>query len=320
MMTSRSDQGLIIWRLTDGKPGHEKQTLGLAHALLRKRPGACFDLPAPSRATALLPWLQGRFPAGKGLPAPDILLGAGHATPFSLLAARRASGGRFGGKAVVLMKPSLPLVLFDLCLIPEHDHPPVRNNVVAIRGVLNDVRSAANASPAQGLMLIGGVSGHYVWDDGAVGAAVAAIAASTPDVAWRLTTSRRTPAGFLQALPRPLPDNLVVLPHEQTGPGWLERALQEAGQVWVTQDSVSMLYEALTAGAGVGLLGLPAAHASRVGRGLEKLVAEGWVTPFDAWHAGQPLPHPARTFNEADRVAGLIVDKWFAQATHSRAA
>ncbi len=322
----RSRPPLIIWRLTDGKPGHEKQTLGLSHALLRKHPGKCFDIAAPARGESLLQWLLGRFPPGRDLPAPDLLIAAGHATHFALLAARRALGGKFGGKTVVLMKPSLPLALFDLCVIPEHDNPPVRNNVIPIRGVLNNVQTSTHLSPDQGLMLIGGVSGHNGWDDAQVGSAVVKIAAGTPQVAWRLTTSRRTPATFLAALPRPLPDNLELLPHEATGPGWLERALSEAGQVWVSEDSVSMLYEALTAGAAVGLLRLPglpgATRVGRVGGGINKLVAEGRVTPFEAWRPGSPLPLPTCTFNEAERIAGLIVEKWLPHpaAKHSSAA
>jgi mitochondrial fission protein ELM1 len=303
MMTSRSDRPLIIWRITDGKPGHEKQTLGLARALLKSRPGKCIDLAAPARSEALKQWLLGRFSAGLGLPAPDILLGAGHATHFALLAARRA----YGGKTVVLMKPSLPLSWFDLCVIPEHDNPPQRRNVIPVQGVLNNVQASQATSLENGLMLIGGVSSHYGWDDISVGAAVVKIAQSTPQVSWQLTTSRRTPATFLSALPQPLPKNLEMMPHTTTGPGWLEQALAESGQVWVTEDSVSMLYEALTAGAGVGLLRLPSARDTRVRRGVGKLIENGWVTPFEAWRNGEPPPLPEREFNEAKRVAEQIL-------------
>ncbi len=315
-MTSRSDRPLIIWRITDGKPGHEKQTLGLARALLKSRPGKCIDLAAPARSEALKQWLLGRFSAGLGLPAPDILLGAGHATHFALLAARRA----YGGKAVVLMKPSLPLSWFDLCVIPEHDNPPARDNVLRIRGVLNDVQAAAASSPDKGLILIGGASSHYRWDDAKIGAATMAIAQSTPQITWQLTTSRRTPSTFLAALPQPLPNNLILLPHNATGPGWLEHTLAQASQVWVTEDSVSMVYEALTASAGVGLLRLPmlseAPRNSRVRNGVEKLVAEKSVTPFDAWQAGASLPRPGTAFNEAERISRLILTRFANHASH----
>lgn len=297
---------MIIWRFTDGKPGHEKQSLGLVHALLRNRSGQCFDLPAPSRATAFLHWLRGSFPQASGLPKPDLLIGAGHATHFALLAARRAGGG----KAIVLMQPSLPLSWFDLCIVPEHDQPTERDNVIAIRGVLNDVQPSPTRPPDQGLMLIGGTSSHFGWDDAAVSTAVIKIAQSSRNIAWQLTTSRRTPPTFLASLPSPLPGNLSLVPHQETGKGWLEQALARASQVWVTEDSVSMMYEALTAGAGVGLLQLASKRDSRVQRGVKKLVAEKWVTPFIAWTPGATLARPPQPFNEAERVAGLILTRY----------
>jgi mitochondrial fission protein ELM1 len=305
-MTLTPETPLTIWRFTDGKPGHEKQTLGLAHALLRHRAGKCHDIPAPGRGMALLYWLQGRFPASAALPAPDLLLGAGHATHFALLAARRA----YGGKAVVLMKPSLPLNWFDACVIPQHDQPSCKNNVLAINGVLNAVQPTGALSPSEGLMLIGGVSAHFRWDNVHVAANVRRIADATPHIQWKLTTSRRTPAEFLAVLGQPLPSNLKLYPHEETGPGWLEQALTLAGQVWVTEDSVSMLYEALTAGAGVGLIRLDDPHDTRVRRGVEQLVAERRVTPFEAWQAGAALTAAPGGFNEATRVAQWLLQRF----------
>jgi mitochondrial fission protein ELM1 len=301
---------LVIWRLSDGKPGHEKQTQGLARALLKNRSGVCHTLTAPAPLPSLAHWLTGRFPPGRSLPAPDIILAAGHTTHFALLAARRARGG----EAVLLMRPSLPLFLFDLCLIPEHDSPPRRDNVIPLRGVLNDVATIPDKDPGQGLMLIGGVSAHYRWDDQAVWRAIETIARSQPGVTWRLTTSRRTPESFLKSAPAGLPVNLCLIPHMQTGPGWLESALTDCAQAWVTEDSVSMLYEALTAGAAVGLLRLPALRSSRVRRGVESLLAEGWITAYDDRRAGDPLTTTGLRFNEAERVAPLILDKLSAAA------
>ncbi len=216
--------------------------------------------------------------------------------------------GNPDGKAVVLLKPSLPLALFDLCIIPEHDNPPHRLNIMAVRGVLNDVQTSAISSPDQGLMLIGGISSHFGWDDASVAAAVSKIALTTPQVRWQLTISRRTPPTFLASLAHPLPNNLTLVPHNETGSGWLEQALTAAGQVWVTEDSVSMLYEALTAGAGVGLLRLPDPRNSRVRRGVDELVAAGWVTPFEAWQPGLILPRLSVQFNEAERVSARLLN------------
>ena len=155
---------LVVWRLCDGKVGHESQSQGLAEALGRRVPTEYFDLGCLSPARALRAWLCGRFPPGEALPAPDLILGAGHRTHLNLLAARRARGGR----AVVLMKPTLPCACFDLCLVPEHDDPPRHGKVLPTQGALNPIRPAAAASPERGLILIGGPSEHHGWDTAAI--------------------------------------------------------------------------------------------------------------------------------------------------------
>ena len=48
----------IIWRLTDGKPGHESQSLGLAHALQRMRPCQLIDIPVSGKLAPFYQWLS----------------------------------------------------------------------------------------------------------------------------------------------------------------------------------------------------------------------------------------------------------------------
>jgi mitochondrial fission protein ELM1 len=103
-------RSLIVWRILDGKPGHEKQTRGLSQALASLVPVSLHDLPSNRRWRDWLHWLGGTFPAGQDLPRPDLILIAGHATHWAGLAARRAHGGRL----IVLMRPSLPRGWFDL--------------------------------------------------------------------------------------------------------------------------------------------------------------------------------------------------------------
>lgn len=296
---------LILWRLSDGKPGHDKQSLGLAAALGRQTPVRCHDIRLPQPGTGWGAWLTGRFGPGRPLPPPDLILGAGHATHLPMLAARRAHGGRL----IVLMKPSLPLFLFDLCLIPRHDRPPRRDNVIPTRGALNTVLHAGHPDPARGLILVGGPSPHFRWDGERVLAQIRDILAAGPEVGWTLTTSRRTPADFLAGLGNP--PGLTRLPHDRTPEGWLEAELASSGQVWVTPDSVSMVHEALTAGCPTGLLDLEAHPASRVARGIEALVAEGYVTPMAAWRTRPTLTPPPAPLQEAERCARLILERWF---------
>jgi mitochondrial fission protein ELM1 len=298
---------LVVWRFSDGKAGHDNQTRGLAEALAHLRPVETCTLNPLPPAAALQGWLLGRLPSWNGLPAPGLLLGAGHRTHLSLLAARRTRGG----KVVVLMRPSLPLSLFDLCLIPEHDAPPTRANVLATRGALNRIQPSAAQDPRQGLLLIGGPSEHFGWDDVALRQSIAALVAADPAMQWTLTTSRRTPPGFLEGLSGLTDARLTVVPVAATGPDWLPAQLAQAAQAWVTADSVSMVYEGLTSGAAVGILDVPRKRASRISRGLDRLAAEGWVTSFADWRQRRHLPRPPGVFNEAERCARWIVERWF---------
>ncbi len=299
-------QRLILWLVTDGKPGHRSQLEGLARALARHAEVDARWIDAPTRGASLAALLRGRFPAGDGLPDPDFVVGCGHATHLPVLAARRARGGR----SVILMKPSLPLGWFDLCVIPQHDHPPARDNVIATRGVLNTARASVHQKPTQGLFLIGGPSKHHKWDDKTLLTQIRQVVKETPDMRWALTTSRRTPPATVEALAALRRVGVEVIPFEQTDPGWVIDAITVSSQVWVTEDSVSMIYESLTSGAATGLLWVPRQDLDRVTEGVEQLVKEGLVTPFLAWKETHLLVKPPVPINEADRVAQHVLSWW----------
>lgn len=296
----------VVWRFSDGKPGHDNQTLGLIQALDRIVSIEAHSLAPLSSVQALRCLVTGHLPASAGLPSPALIVGAGHRTHLSLLAARRARGGR----VVVLMRPSLPLCCFDLCLVPEHDDPPDRDNVLATRGALNRIRPSVSHDPRQGLFLIGGPSAHFDWDDEGIWREIETILEAEPEKNWTLTTSRRTPAGFLDSRRHRKVDNLAVVPFVETSPDWLPEQLTRAGAVWVSADSVSMVYEALTAGAALGILDVPRRAESRVSRGLERLIEEGWVQPFQVWRREKKLSRPERAFDEAARCATWIYERW----------
>ena len=99
-------------------------------------------------------------------------------------------------------------------------------------------------------------------------------------------------------------------PEHSSGPGWLSERLASAAQAWVTEDSVSMVYEALTANAATGVLSVPAKRESRIARGIAALSRDGLVTRFADWQRGHRLAPPAVPFNEAARVAAWIGEKW----------
>ncbi len=289
----------IIWLISDGKPGHLNQSLGLCDALQRQHP-ACqiITLPALGKTQAFTTLLSKHWPMPVEQP-PQLVIGAGHRTHLTVLAAGRA----FNARTLVLMKPSLPTGLFDLCLIPEHDKPAQRRNIIATRGALNRMRPAEK-NPDQGLMLIGGPSKHFGWDNGKMVAQVLQACRQSPArLQWTLTTSRRTPADFLPLLAAQQQPGLTLVPVEDTVPGWLAEQLPSAAQCWVSQDSVSMVYEALSAECATGLLEVPQLAENRIATGVAQLCDSADLTRYRDWQPGRLLSPPQQLFDEASRCA-----------------
>ncbi|KAB2642184.1 MAG: hypothetical protein DVB26_03435 [Verrucomicrobia bacterium] len=301
---------LSIWVLGDGKPGHKNQALGLAEALGRLRPCKIQQVSlvgirgwfARLRAvTALRP--------SASLPKPDLLIAAGHATHPALLwlaCIHRVP-------SVVLMRPSLPLRWFDLCIAPAHDfrRAPASTHVLTTMGALNRVQPSPTATRRGGLLLVGGPSATHAWDGDGLLEALARVCDEGGGGPWQLTDSRRTPLGFLERVRQRLPA-VAVFPHAETPPDWLPARLAEAADVWVTEDSVSMVYEALSSGTRVGLLPVPRSKPdTRVLRGLGQLVNAGWVTPYSAWCPSRGLAAPPQPLQEATRCAELVLTKFF---------
>ncbi|MCW8889089.1 MAG: mitochondrial fission ELM1 family protein, partial [Sedimenticola sp.] len=164
--------------------------------------------------------------------------------------------------------------------------------------------------PTQGLILLGGLSPHYQWDDEAVLEQVASIVKTCPEGRFVLSDSRRTPIGLMEKLASRRLANLALVPHQQTAPGWVQQQLGLSHSVWVSEDSVSMVYEAITSGAAVGLISLPVSHSGRISKGIKQLIEEAWLTPYAQWKKTGVLTHPPGAFNEASRCADWLVDQW----------
>lgn len=276
---------LVIWRFIDGKPGHESQTLGLVNAmqailLAQEKNVVVHDIRITPNRSILLDFVFKRFRPAAGLPSPDFMIGAGHRTHWPMLCARHARGG----KVIALMTPSLPLAWFDWVVAPAHDEC-VGDNVIVTRGVLNAMQ-AGEKHIGKSLIMLGGISEHFSWDDALVLAQLKQLHANQSNI--ELTDSRRTPPAMRPHLTELFGSR--YFPWEQCGTGWLAKTLAHTEVVWVTEDSVSMIYEALSAGCRVGLISLSPGTkgSSRVVRGVEGLIRQGHVTRLAPHEVNRP--------------------------------
>lgn len=292
---------MIVWRITDGKPGHMNQSRGLVAALSRRTAIDSYDVPALSAVQAAL-YLAGLSQPFAQLSRADLVIGAGHRSHLTLLAAAR----RNRAFSVVLMRPSLPMRGFDLCLVPAHDAPPAAANVITTRGALNHIRPSDHQQVGKGLILLGGPSAHYDWHVGDIADAITRIIASAPEGDWAIADSRRTPSA--QRAATVLSGKARWVAHDGVDADWLPAQLADSATVWVSEDSVSMLYEALSSGARVGLIPVSRRKHSRVSSGIDALLADRLLYSLSDLARGAPWPVPP-ALDEADRCAGLILER-----------
>ena len=164
-------------------------------------------------------------------------------------------------------------------------------------------------------MLIGGPDREHPWVPDRLAAQITAIAHRHRDIQWCAASSRRTPTDFLPQLRKFQLANIQTVAVEDVGADWLPQKLATAGVVWVTEDSVNMLYEALTAGAATGLVSMPRRDHRESKRNLGGgLLAEGLVTSFEDWQKGRDLEPPPEPLDEAGRCAEWILYEWQAHA------
>ena len=236
-------QELQLLMITDARPGHRRQLQALSEALSRLRPVNA-EYRDPLRWRDQLRVLSGRNPDSSRT-HPDLIIGAGHATHTTVLSLGRATGAA----TAVLMRPSLPTGLFDLCLIPDHDRVAASSRIIITEGVLSPVRPAARTDleeTGEATALIGGPVRSHRWDSEQVWAGLLCWAGDS-EAPIQIVTSRRTPEDFATAVPDAL-QSRIVWPDTHRHPGWLQHHLPVARRLAVTADSLSMQADALASG------------------------------------------------------------------------
>jgi len=252
---------IIIWRFEDGKAGHDKQSLALVKNIKQLIKCEVINLPIQNLSNPLVGIIFKNFYLPKGFNRPDIAIGAGHKTHLYLLAVKRS----FKAKIIVIMKPSLPLSLFDLCVAPKHDCIKKRANVFSTNTSLVNF-SLPKKKEIEGLFLIGGPSKHYNWDTDKVLEQIRKIKRKFKSVKLLLTTSRRTPESFISELKNLYSNDIEIYEYSKIKNEWLSNNITKVKNIWVTNDSYSMIIEAIASGANTDILDLKIKRNSKLTR------------------------------------------------------
>ena len=234
---------------------------------------------------------------------PDLLISCGRRSVPVAAAVRRAAGGRTF--AVHIQNPRTPLRCFDLIVPLEHDGL-AGPNVVASRTALHRItpeKLAAAAEDWQGQLgnlnvavLLGGRSHSYRFTRETIDKLARGLADLDGDIA--ITPSRRTDPGVVDALKARLPRAWFW---DGTGPNPYLGMLALARHVVVTEDSVSMISEAISTGKPVYVAKM-AGGSRRLAQFHASLREGGIVRPFD----GRLAQWRYEPVNETPRIAAEV--------------
>ena len=296
-----------VWALTTGEAGKVSQAEGLAEALgwpfesMVVRPRRPWSWsPAHRQPPGLL-----RYGVEQSLPQlwPDLLISCGRRSVPVAAAVRRAAGGRTF--AVHIQNPRTPLPCFDLIVPLEHDGL-AGPNVVATRAALHritpEMLASAGAEWQERLgnlniaVLLGGRSRSYRFTQETIDEMARGLASLDGEIA--VTASRRTGPGVVDVLKTRVPRAWFW---DGTGPNPYLGMLALARHVVVTEDSVSMISEAISTGKPVYVAKM-AGGSRRLAQFHASLAEDGIVRHFD----GRLAQWRYEPVNETPRIAAEV--------------
>lgn len=286
--------------VSDGKAGHRSQAVGLYKAMQRQsnievtfQEISIQELPIFSLLKAL--WAR-RF--GLFEKKPDYIFGVGSHTQARVLLLGRVYPK---AKTVIMMKPNFPVNWFDYAIIPQHDGVKESMHVITTQGALNPIVNENRHQPNRILIALGGNSKRHQWNDEKVLSSIQRLVENNVHATFILTTSRRTPDTFLETLAQQnFYSKLQIFPVEHTPQGWVFEEMQKAEAVWVTEDSVSMIFEALTAGCQVGIIEIDRLKSDRITQLLDQLLSNDLLDK-------QHIKLLNLKLDEASRVADILL-------------
>jgi mitochondrial fission protein ELM1 len=147
------------------------------------------------------------------------------------------------------------------------------------------------------LFLIGGPSKHFYWNSKILLEQIKNISKKFKFKKLLITTSRRTPIDFIDEFNRLKIKNIKLYEYTKTTNDWLDKNIIRAKNIWVTNDSYSMLIEAIASGANTDVLELKIKKKSKLSREINSVKKK--------------IRNKITIQNEAIRVAKFIKKIWF---------
>lgn len=269
-----------VWVVTEGLAGTENPCLGLVHAMGVSPVVKRIDIREPWKSlhphTTFPPFSEKALSSKSddlGYPWPDLVISSGRKAVLPALWIKKQSGNKT--KIVHIQNPRIPPHKFDAVIIPYHDKPDCfGRNVLATDAGLHHVTpekleegrarfidrfaplaQASSQGPegAKGKLigvLIGGETKHFKIDDEVIDYLVTMVRRLALDgYGVVVTASRRSPdklIPMMQEATKDLVTQVEIWDGHGDNPYW--GILGCADALLVTEDSISMVSEALASG------------------------------------------------------------------------
>ncbi len=312
------DQGsLIIGAFFDGRPGHEKQTQGIIEALKRIVAIDVISIQVLRKGIAgqladLVKYFIGLPISNKpSLKKCNLLIGTGTPTHLPMLYYKK----EYDIPAITCMTPATFLRKhFDLIFSPYHDNAPAEDNIFITIGPPNLNCNKKKHTPERILILIGGTDPRsHRWDTKHIKDCVCQLIVADTAKTYILSSSPRTPEDTVETLVELAKkyDNVSFFDFRDTPSGWVEKEYAACAEVWVTGDSISMVYEALSSGCRVGIIPVQWSQVnSRFVRSENYLLKHGLVIHLDSYMSEKKIWEENKELNEAQRCAEEIIRRF----------
>lgn len=315
--------GRRCWILTDGKAGHEMQSLGVADALGLDVTIKLVDPKGLHRKFAPFAPVARREKFGTekssfSPPWPDVAIGAGRLTvPYMRALKRHAGRETF---TIILLDPKFGYATADLVWVPEHDQktganvistiaPPHRHSpssLALLRGEPPPFRVPDDKRKA--VVLLGGPNGRHRYSEDAIQRLVTSLRSLIKrNVTLLATASRRTPVELAKAV-RAVVDDSEGYFWEGTGENPIAHFYALGDLFVVPADSINMVAEPCVTGRPVYVFE-PDGGSEKFTRFHQALRDYGATRPLpDTFSAVESWSYPP--LFAADTIAEDITRRW----------
>lgn len=299
----------------EGSPGHEKQSLAIIEALQNIVDLNVEKINVEKKTTlrraieAYRYFLLADGGCEYTISDSDFIIGTGSRTHIPMLSCKK----KYNVPVVTCMTPDILIRKnFDLCFVPRHDGLEENGNIVLTDGPPVYKPASGNRNEKSGLILIGGIDhSNHEWSDAEIAGYIIDIVEENLDICWVVSSSPRTPQTTVDMMLKLecRSSNVKFYNYRDTPSGWVEEQYASAKYVWVTADSVSMVYEAITAGCKVGILPVVWKRKNnKFQKSLSNLYSRNLAAPYGKG-VHTDFIKVKGSFNEANRCAREILSR-----------